>query len=128
MKYRIITDLAHEMDTRTFDSLEEATDYGRINLPSNRSWEVRDEYDDVIYTHYVGEEATVFDMNSFGSNCPMNWEEIADYLNALLNEKITDDMDEIDIRDLSDSIWEAYCAGDLDGAPAPSDEPWEDRT
>lgn len=70
----------------------------------------------------------MFNMNSFGSNCPMNWEEIADYLNALLNEKTTDDMDEIDIRELSDSIWEAYCAGDLDGAPAPSDEPWEDRT
>ena len=48
-----------------------------------------------------------FDGESFGSNCPDNWEEIVDYLNDIL-ESGSDDMEE---------IWEQYCSGSLAGAP-----------
>lgn len=62
-----------------------------------------------MYTNY---EIT---MDSFGDTCPTNWEEIAAYLNDLI-EEIPDDEDK---RDKVDAIWEKYCAGELDGAPAP---------
>lgn len=50
-----------------------------------------------------------FDSESFGSNCPENWEEIIDYL----NEKIEDGMD----RDDLENIWETYCNGGYPDAP-----------
>ncbi len=50
-----------------------------------------------------------FDGESFGSNCPSNWEEIVDYL----NDKIEDGMDKDDLED----IWEAYCNGQYADAP-----------
>ena len=49
-----------------------------------------------------------FDGDSFGSNCPDNWEEIIDYLNDILESRSEDDMEE---------IWEQYCSGSLEGAP-----------
>ena len=60
-------------------------------------------------------------MDSFGDTCPANWEEIADYLNALIDE-IPDDEDK---RDKVDALWEVFCSGDLPDAPKPSAEMWE---
>lgn len=51
-------------------------------------------------------------MDSFGSECPSNWEEIADFLNAIIEERgIENDLDELD------QLWEDYCNGDIPGAP-----------
>ncbi len=51
-------------------------------------------------------------MDSFGSECPENWEEIADFLNALIEERgIENDPDELN------RLWEDYCNGDIPGAP-----------
>lgn len=48
----------------------------------------------------------MFNVDSFGSRCPENWEEIVDYLNSLLDEE--DDMEQ---------IWETYCSGGYPDAP-----------
>jgi hypothetical protein len=48
----------------------------------------------------------MIDMNSFGSNCPDNWQEIADYLNSI------DNMD-------NEELWEAFCADKLKDCPKP---------
>jgi uncharacterized protein (DUF2236 family) len=63
-------------------------------------------------------------MDSFGSDCPANWEEIADYLNAIIDNlpDITDpDTGNLtpDGREQIDTLWEQYCAGELPDAPAP---------
>lgn len=51
-------------------------------------------------------------MDSFGSECPANWEEIADFLNAIILERgIEDDHDAVN------DLWEEYCNGDIKGAP-----------
>lgn len=51
-------------------------------------------------------------MDSFGSECPSNWEEIADFLNAIIEERgIENDPEELD------QLWEDYCNGDIPGAP-----------
>lgn len=53
-------------------------------------------------------------VDSFGSECPGNWEEIADFLNSVISERgIEDD------RDALDQLWEGYCSGELEGAPEP---------
>jgi hypothetical protein len=53
-------------------------------------------------------------MDSFGSECPSNWEEIAAYLNNIIEERgIQDD------RDAIDELWEAYWHDEVKGAPAP---------
>lgn len=66
-------------------------------------------------------------MESFGDNCPMNWEEIADWLNERIDAmNVTDEDGELTregMERISD-LWERYCAGELEGAPAPSAEPW----
>lgn len=66
-----------------------------------------------------------FKAESFGSDCPSNWEAICDYLNAVLCERMEaiDTTDERAVRDLMDGLWETYCGGELDGAPAPSEDP-----
>ena len=68
-------------------------------------------------------------MDSFGSDCPANWEEIASYLNDIIEtyvEELTttdnlgmEEIDEDELRRRIDDLWECYCAGDLEGAPAP---------
>lgn len=51
-------------------------------------------------------------MDSFGSMLPANWEEIAEFLNNLIEERgIENDKDELD------KLWEDYCNGDIPGAP-----------
>ena len=76
-----------------------------------------------MYTNY---EIT---MDSFGDTCPTNWEEIADYLNGIIetyvdeltttDEDGVEDIDETELRRRVDDLWERYCSGNLDGAPAP---------
>ena len=63
-------------------------------------------------------------MDSFGQTCPENWEEIADFLNGIIDsmEGITDnETGEFtpEGRDQIDNLWERYCAGEIDGAPRP---------
>ena len=67
-----------------------------------------------------------YTMESFGADCPKNWEEIATWLNKFLAERVTDDMDDRDIREIADAIWEAYWGGLYAkyDAPAPSEELW----
>lgn len=69
-----------------------------------------------------------YDMESFGADCPANWQDIASWLNAKLTERVTADMDDRDIREIADAIWEAYWGGEYAeyDAPAPSEELWED--
>lgn len=52
-------------------------------------------------------------VESFGSNLPRNWEEIADFLNNLIEEKADDSKEAVE------EIWENYCAGNIKGAPEP---------
>lgn len=72
----------------------------------------------------------MIDMDSFGSECPANWEEIASYLNDIIDTYIAeatsideDGMEWIDdeaaLRDRIAALWESYCAGDIAEAPAP---------
>ena len=52
--------------------------------------------------------------DSFGEYCPVNWPEIADALNAIIDERgIAEDFD------ASCELWEAYCNGEIAGIPAP---------
>lgn len=67
-----------------------------------------------------------YDMESFGADCPANWEEIASFLNGLLDERVTEGMDDRDICEIADQLWEDYWNGNLKDAPAPSEELWED--
>lgn len=54
-------------------------------------------------------------MESFGSECPANWREIASALNAIIDERgIADDHDAVN------ALWEDWCNGDLTGVPAPA--------
>lgn len=49
---------------------------------------------------------------SFGADLPTNWEEIADYLNAIIEERgIEDDLNEVN------ELWEAYWQGEFPDAP-----------
>ena len=65
-----------------------------------------DERRNTMNTYYIT-------VDSFGSYCPENWEEIADFLNAIIDERgISEDHDAVN------ELWEAYCNGELEGAPA----------
>ena len=68
--------------------------------------------------------------DSFGSDIPQNWEEIADYLNDLIDSALESADGAFDPahddtglsaegHDIVDGIWERYCAGQIDGAPLP---------
>lgn len=53
-------------------------------------------------------------VDSFGSECPSNWEDIASALNDLILQRgISSD------RDAVDALWEDYWNGSLEGVPAP---------
>lgn len=65
-----------------------------------------------------------YDMDSFGQDCPSNWEEIANYLNAQIDAmpNITDpDTGDLTTegREQIATLWERYCDGELPDAPAP---------
>ena len=57
-----------------------------------------------------------FDGESFGADCPDNWEEICEYLNGYL-----EDIDEYDtygeLESAANKLWEDYCCGNLPYAP-----------
>ena len=59
----------------------------------------------------------IIDEDSFGSNCPKNWEEIADFLNEIIESRADGDYDVDDMNALSDEVWEQYCNGELKDAP-----------
>ena len=66
-------------------------------------------------------------MESFGADCPSNWEEIAAYLNGIIDgtDGITDADGELTAegREKIDGIWERYWSdyhsGELKDAPVP---------
>ena len=54
-----------------------------------------------------------FTAESFGADCPKNWEEIANTLNKIAEDRgITED------REALDDLWEAYWNGELDAPVA----------
>ena len=83
--------------------------------------------------------------DSFGSECPTNWEEIAEFLNEIIRDKretVNEELAEIEankndngvsftescerIMDIErnfeswcDDLWETFCRGELNGAPEP---------
>lgn len=63
-----------------------------------------------------------YNMDSFGADCPLNWEEIAAYLNEAVENMGDGIFDEFGDLTLDGSVrvealWEAYWAGDLPDAP-----------
>ena len=70
---------------------------------------------------------------------PSNWQDIADFLNDIIDSRIRamidahDDFDawlEVDqyreCRDISEKVWEQYCSGELDDEGCPAIIPRED--
>ena len=55
----------------------------------------------------------MFTAESFGSDCPVNWEEIVAFLNNYCEDHEIDCED----REETDAVWEAYFRGELPGAP-----------
>ena len=55
-------------------------------------------------------------MDSFGSDCPNNWEEIADFLNNIIDEHEPEE-DETDENEWHIRLWERYCNGEILDAP-----------
>jgi len=57
-------------------------------------------------------------IDSFGPMCPINWEEIAEALNEIIDERgILGDHNAVN------ALWEEYCNGDLPGVPEAVMEP-----
>lgn len=55
---------------------------------------------------------------SFGSDCPKNWEEIAEYINDSIRYRLeSDDFNECDLSTIADSFWEAFWQGEFADAP-----------
>ena len=53
-------------------------------------------------------------MDSFGSECPLNWETIADALNEIIDERgILED------NEACNALWTEYCRGELKDVPGP---------
>ena len=51
-------------------------------------------------------------IDSFGSDCPENWEEIAEFLNGIIRERgIENDHNAVN------ELWEAFCQGEFPDAP-----------
>ena len=55
--------------------------------------------------------------DSFGSECPKNWEKIADYLNDKINWMCYLFND--DPKETTDDYWERFCRGELPECPKP---------
>lgn len=68
---------------------------------------------------------------SFGDECPKNWEEIADYLNEKIEAALSSNPElyfepgydasglSAEGHDLLDKIWEDYCSDEYPDAPQP---------
>lgn len=55
-------------------------------------------------------------VDSFGSDCPENWEEIAEFLNEIIAAHEPEE-DEREENDWHADLWERYCRGEIPGAP-----------
>ena len=57
----------------------------------------------------------MFNMESFGQECPRNWEEIAAYLNGIAESRgITEDSEDQEaLCDIWEEYWSAYHSGEL---------------
>ena len=69
---------------------------------------------------------TYITMDSFGTECPENWQEIAANLNRRIDEALTaagetPEYGELsdECREIVDGIWERFTAGELANCPAP---------
>lgn len=62
-----------------------------------------------------------YNMDSF-TDLPANWEEICAFLNGILDERITDDMDDDEIHDAMNQLWDDYWSGKLENAPVAMEE------
>lgn len=52
----------------------------------------------------------IFTMDSFGADCPDNWEAVADFLEAALDQYGYDYRDDFeDVRDTANMLWDAFC-------------------
>lgn len=126
--YSVYTDLDLYC-TKGIEDLDEAREIAERYAAEGHDVEIRDDVtgDTVELLNTEDEEPMeYYTMDSFGSDCPANWEEIASFLNGLLDERVTHDMDDRDIREIADQLWEDYWNGNLEGAPAASEELWED--
>lgn len=56
-----------------------------------------------------------FTAESFGSNCPENWEDICNVLNSIGEAAIREEEDEDIQRNILEIIWEKYSSGKLAG-------------
>ena len=67
---------------------------------------------------------------SFGSDLPENWEEIAAFLNEMIDDALDGNPDAFmpgyddtglsaEGHEIIDNICERWCAGEIDGAPEP---------
>lgn len=118
--------------TKGIGDLDEAREIAERYAREGHEVEIRDdETGDTVELLNAGDDdkepMEYYDMESFGADCPANWEEIATWLNAKLTERVSADMDDRDIREIADAIWEAYWGGEYAkyDAPAPSEELWE---
>lgn len=60
---------------------------------------------------------TIITEDSFGSMLPRNWQEIANYLNGILEEIWNQSDDRDDFKEVVEEVWERYCNGMLPDAP-----------
>jgi len=58
-----------------------------------------------------------FTVDSFGAECPINWEEIAEALNRIADREVAEVDNEVYAKEIVEGIWEAYCMGNLPGVP-----------
>lgn len=61
-------------------------------------------------------------VESFGSDCPDNWEEIADYLNDIIRSHSI----LFDEEDTAQIVWENYCNDCYPDAPRPIVNCWKE--
>ena len=59
----------------------------------------------------------MFTGNSFGWNCPENFQEICDALNSIAEEELGDEENDDIRREIINSVWERFCSGELEGVP-----------
>lgn len=69
----------------------------------------------------INRENYYVDMDSFGQDCPDNWEEIAQALNNEI-DKLPYDGDKLSFADLVADLWERYCSNDPSLAELPRPE------
>jgi len=70
--------------------------------------------------------------DTFGPECPMNWEEIANALNEIIEQRIADAGVDAsparqigmtdDAEEIAQSVWEEYCDGNLPDVPEAVDD------